>query len=112
GSQTVLPAGIGRRPGRDRAPARLSLDEMPEPNFDRVKVARNPYAKRVAAEGISLAVGRGRPRRGHEVGPTTPKSVRFPPQIWERLETCARAQDISVHAAIRSAVIQWLRHAG
>jgi hypothetical protein len=41
---------------------------MPEVDFAKVQGHRNPYAKRIAKEGISLQVERGRPKRGAEVG--------------------------------------------
>ena len=64
-----------------REPARASLREMPEVNFDKAKVRRNPYALRIPAEGISIHAGRGRPRKGTETGATIPRSVRFPARV-------------------------------
>jgi len=78
-------------------PSRASLREMPEVNFDKAKVRRNPYALRIAAEGISIHVGRGRPRKGTETGPTVPRSVRFPARVWRHLEKRATAQGIPLH---------------
>ena len=46
----------GKKP---RGPSRASLREMPEVNFDKAKARRNPYALRIAEEGISIHVGRG-----------------------------------------------------
>jgi hypothetical protein len=62
----------GKKP---REPSRASLRDIPEVNFDKAKVRRNPYALRVAAEGIAIHVGRGRPRKGTETGPREP--IRF-----------------------------------
>src|SRR5437868_13738451 len=73
----------GKKP---REPSRASLREMPEVNFDKGKVRRNPYALRIAAEGISIHAGRGRPRKGTETGPTVPRSVRFPPECGSILK--------------------------
>src|SRR5687767_14292691 len=69
---------------RHQEPSRRSLREMPEINFAKGRVRRNPYAKRIAAEGITLQVGRGRPKTGKEVGPTVPRSVRFPERVWKQ----------------------------
>src|SRR5467141_4507761 len=80
-----------------REPSRASLREMPEVNFDRTKVRRNPYALRIAKEGISIHAGRGRPRKGTETGPTVPRSVRFPARVWGHLEKRATAQGIPLH---------------
>ena len=95
-----------------KEPSRSSLREMPEVDFSKVRVRRNPYARRIAKEGLSVRVGRGRPKKGTETGPTIPRSVRFPASTWEHLERCARAEGIPVHAALRFAVIEWLNGHG
>ena len=95
----------GRKP---HGPSHASLREMPEVNFDTAKVRRNPYALRVAAEGISIQLGRGRPRKGTESGPTVPRSVRFPARVWRHLERRAKAEGMPLHAALRAAVMAWI----
>ncbi len=95
----------GKKP---REPSRASLRQMPEVNFDKAKVRRNPYTLRIAREGISIHAGRGRPRKGTETGPTIPRSVRFPAKVWKHLESRARAEGIPLHAAVRAAVMAWL----
>jgi hypothetical protein len=58
-----------KAPGKKhREPSRASLRDMPEVDFAKVKARRNPYASRVAADRISIHVGRGRPRKGTETG--------------------------------------------
>jgi len=64
---------------RQREPSKASLREMPEVDFSGARVRRNPYAKRIKAEGLVVQVGRGRPQKLLEVGGTVPRSVRFPP---------------------------------
>ena len=91
-----------------RGPSRVSLREMPEVNFDKAKVRPNQYALRIAAEGISIHAGRGRPRKGTETGPTVPRSVRFPTRVWRHLEKRAKAEGIPLHAALRAAVMAWI----
>ncbi len=95
----------GKKP---REPTRVSLREMPEVDFDKAKVRRNPYALRIAKEGISIHAGRGRPKKGTETGPTVPRSVRFPARVWRHLEKRAKAQGIPLHAALRAAVMAWI----
>ena len=98
-----------KTPGKKlRGPSRASLREMPEVNFDKAKVRRNPYAARFAAERISIHVGRGRPTKGMETGPTVPRSVRFPTRVWRHLEKRAKAEGIPLHAALRAAVMAWI----
>ncbi len=88
----------GKKP---REPTRVSLHEMPEVDFDKAKVRRNPYALRIAKEGISI-------HAGTETGPTVPRSVRFPARVWRHLEKRAKAQGIPLHAALRAAVMAWI----
>jgi hypothetical protein len=93
---------------KTRRPSRAALREMPEVNFDKARVRRNPYAARIAKEGISIHAGRGRPRKGTENGPSIPRSVRFPAKVWTHLERRAKAQGMPLHAALRAAVLAWI----
>ena len=94
-----------------REPARWSLREMPEVDFCKARVKRNPYARRIAEEGLVVQVGRGRPKPLLEAGGTTPRSVRFPAHIWALLERRAKAKGITLHAALREAILEWARRA-
>jgi hypothetical protein len=92
-----------------REPSRRSLREMPEVDFRKVRVKRNPYARRITEEGLVIQVGRGRPKRLLEAGGTTPRSVRFPESIWTLLERRAKARGLTLHAALREAILEWAR---
>jgi hypothetical protein len=94
-----------------REPSKRSLREMPEVDFRTASVRRNPYAGRIASGGLIVQVGRGRPKRLLESGGTTPRSVRFPDEIWALLEKRARAKGLTLHAALRQAILEWVRHA-
>src|SRR4051812_16253022 len=94
---------------KGREPSRASLREIPEVDFARARP--NPYALRIAKEGISIHAGRGRPRKGTETGPTIPRSVRFPASVWRHLEKRAKAEGIPLHAALRAAVMAWVNGA-
>jgi hypothetical protein len=105
---------------RTREPSALSLKEMPEMDFSKVKVTRNPYAERIAKTGIEIVVpgkktkkiiirsGRGRPDKAKEIGKTVPRSVRFPGDIWNELEKKAKAQGKTLHEVLREAILEWL----
>lgn len=95
---------------RRREPSAASLREIPAVNFGRAQVRRNPYAARVAAEGI-VHVGRGRPKKGTETGPTVPRSVRFSAQLWKMLEAKAKAEGLTLHSALRAAILEWANRA-
>ncbi len=93
----------------ERGPSKRSSREMPEVDFRKARVKRNPYARRIATEGLVVQVGRGRPKRLHESGGTTPRSVRFPDAIWALLEERAKARKLTLHAALREAILEWAR---
>jgi hypothetical protein len=96
---------------RQQGPSKRSLREIPEVDFRTQRVRRNPYARRIALEGLVVQVGRGRPRRLLESGRTTPRSVRFSEAIWELLEKRAKARKLTLHAALRQAILEWARNA-
>ncbi|MBP9113264.1 MAG: ribbon-helix-helix protein, CopG family [Polyangiaceae bacterium] len=48
---------------------------------------------------------KGRPRKHEEVGGTSPRSVRF--SVWKLIEARAKQRGISVHAALREAILEW-----
>jgi hypothetical protein len=103
--------GMKKKVTRPREPSAASLRESPEVDFGRARVRRHPYAARVAAEGI-VPVGRGRPKKGTErTGPTVPRSVRFPAHLWKLLETKAKAEGLTLHSALRAAILEWARRA-
>jgi hypothetical protein len=92
-------------------PSAASLREIPEIDFSKARVHPNPYAARIAKEGIVVQVGRGRPKRILEVGGTRPRSVRFPTTVWKEIEARARIRGLTVHAALREAILAWLQAA-
>jgi len=87
-------------------PSPESLAAIPEIDFARA--SRNPYAERLARDLQALGAGRGRPRAGEEVGPTTVRSIRLPARIWEAIEAEAAARKLTVHAILRAALAKFL----
>ncbi len=96
---------------RHTAPSRASLKEIPEIDFTKARTRKNPYAARIAKQGLVVQVGRGRPKKLLEVGGTRPRSVRFPDTIWVLVEKQAKAKGLTVHAAMREAIVAWLKSA-
>ncbi len=92
---------------KHREPSRASLEEIPPMDFS--KARRNPYAKKIAEQGITVQVGKGRPRKVLEVGGTQPRSVRFPDAVWKRIEKRAQQRGMTLHAALREAILAWLK---
>jgi hypothetical protein len=89
-----------------REPSRASLREIPEIDFRTMKARPNPYAAVLAAQDV-VHFRVGRPSKGMETGPTEPRSVRFPSAVWKRLEARARAEGMTLHAALRAAILEW-----
>ncbi|MCE9572847.1 MAG: ribbon-helix-helix domain-containing protein [Deltaproteobacteria bacterium] len=85
-------------------PSARSLAEMPEADFARARVRRNPYVSRAAEASTHLQYGKGRPRRGDEVGPTIARSIRLPAAMWAALEAEARQRKSTVHALVRELI--------
>jgi hypothetical protein len=79
--------------------SKASLREIPEVDFSKYRTRRNRY------------VGRGRPKRMLEVGGTIPRSVRFPATVWAELEKRAQKKGLTLHAALREAILAWLKRA-
>jgi hypothetical protein len=92
-------------------PSKASLREMPEVDFSRARVRPNPYAAGIAKEGITVQIGKGRPTKLAEVGGTSPRSVRFPDEIWKLIEARAKKKGITLHAALRQAILEWIERA-
>jgi hypothetical protein len=66
---------------------------------------------RIAKDGITVQVGRGRPKKLAEVGETSPRSVRFPDEVWRVLEARAKKRGLTLHAALREAILAWIERA-
>jgi hypothetical protein len=89
-------------------PSARSLADVPEVDLAREQARRNPYALRARQALAQLKAGRGRPKRGEEIGPTPARSIRLPMPVWEALEEAARNADTTVHALLRLAVTHLL----
>jgi len=99
------------RTTKQREPSKASLREIPEIDFAKATVRKNPYANRIAKEGFTVRVGRGRPTKADQVGGTAPRSVRFPDDVWKELEQQAKRRGLTLHAALREAILTWLKRA-
>lgn len=51
---------------------------------------------------------RGRPAKGVAVEPVEVKAVKMPPAFWKALEVAARKHGLTLHAAMRTALVEWL----
>jgi hypothetical protein len=106
-ARSVKPTKKTARSRRATEPSTASLRQIPEMDVEQA-VRRNPYAARIARDGYSVHILRGRPRKGTETGPTVTKSVRLPPEVWSRLHERAEAAGIPLHALLRQALLAWL----
>ena len=51
----------------------------------------------------------GRPRRGEKREPTKTRSIRLAEKIWALADKQAKAEGLSTNAAIRTAIMIWLK---
>lgn len=87
-------------------PSAASLAEILEVNLA-TAARRLPASRRLPAP-VVVQIGKGRPRRGDEVGPTTVRSVRLPAAMWRSLEQTARRTKMTVHGVLRTAIVSYL----
>lgn len=101
-----------------KVPSKASLREMPERRGG-VKAKRNKFAARIAKEGGLtyqvdgeeprwIPLPKGRPKKGVEVEHSTPRSVRLPDSVWERLQAHAKDRGVGVHTLLRELVAAYL----
>jgi hypothetical protein len=69
-------------------------------DFTAYRIRRNPYAARIAREGVEIA---------HD-GPSRKSLREMPEAVWKVLENEARARATSVHALLREIVLTHLTH--
>lgn len=69
----------------------------------------NPYFDS-ARKKVKIHRHQGRPRKGTApIGPTEVKSIRLPREVWEQVDEQARREKKTRHAAMREAVLIWLK---
>ena len=75
-----------------------------EANFDKEAAwAEANYGPHVKGR----ITGRGRPRKGVEIEPTVPHSIRIQPSLWGAVKVIAKNLGISTNAAFQIAVSEW-----
>jgi hypothetical protein len=102
-------------------PSAASLREMPEVDFSKAKKSgRGHYhRKAVAAGGYGdgpdgkrwVPLTPGRPPKGIDAEATSPKSIRLPEGLWERLDREAKKRGTTRHRLLRELIAAWLERA-
>lgn len=82
----------------------LKVDRQVTPG----KKPRNPYYNKFKDEGICI-IRPGRPKQGEIREPTKTRSIRLPIKIWALADEQAKAERLSTNAAIRMAILIWLK---
>lgn len=57
---------------------------------------------------IRIRIVPGRPPKGEEA-PVTPKVLKMPPAFWDEMAKLASGDGLSLHAAMRQAVLKWAK---
>ena len=52
---------------------------------------------------------KGRPRKGTDSSPVQPRVVKMPPAFWKAMAELAQEQGLTLHAAMREALLAWAR---
>jgi len=89
-------------------PSAAALTEMPEVDFDRARVRPNKFAIQAGKVASRIQHGKGRPRKGDEVGITPARSLRLPETVWRALEREAQERVTTVHAILRELVVTYV----
>jgi hypothetical protein len=105
---------------RSASKTQRALKEMPEVDFTKsVPLGRGLYAGKIARDGgyyvqpagepaRFVQTRQGRPKKSEPKATTQTKNVRLPPELWAAIERIANGQGLSLHAAMRQAMIEWL----
>jgi hypothetical protein len=89
-------------------PSAGALAEMPEVDFNRARVRPNKFAIQAGKAASKIQHGKGRPRKGDEVGVTPARSLRLPDTVWRALEREAHERVTTVHALLRELVVTYV----
>ena len=57
-------------------------------------------------DGVRIRIKPGRPPKGEEA-PVQVKAVKMPAAFWDRFQAQAQAAGLTLHAAMRDALIEW-----
>jgi hypothetical protein len=95
-------------------PNTLAIEELQARYFESVKECEEEYGPDVPSIYLHLLPRRGRPKANEAVAPVQTKSVKMPPAFWNQFQTLSRSKGMTIHAAIRSALLEWVErnHAG
>jgi hypothetical protein len=96
-----------RKPKRQTGPSKASLDEIPEMDVKRGLRDPDRFAKSIAEHGFILHTRPGRPKRDEAGGHSSTRTVRFPDAVWDEVQRLAERDGLSMHAAIRQAILNW-----
>ena len=73
---------------------------------DRAVIPGPHSLNRFTEGGVRIRIKPGRPPKGKEA-PIRVKAVKMPVAFWETFESQAEASGLTLHAAMRSALLEW-----
>ena len=78
-------------------------------NYDQiVKEAEEEFGPHVPPLILPYLPSRGRPRSGEPVELVKTKSIKMTPVFWEEMQGLASLKGLTVHTAMRTALIEWV----
>jgi hypothetical protein len=95
-------------------PSAPTIGEMQARQAQTAKEVEAEYGPHVPSIYLHLLPRRGRPKVGEPQEPVQTKSVRMPPVFWDEFRELAGKDGMTLHAAIRSALVDWVekKHVG
>jgi hypothetical protein len=96
-----------KRAKKHEEPSAESLREIPPIDFSKtVHFGRGPEALQRGLEWARAR--RGRPPKGETAEGTRTKTIRFPEKLLTELERTAEKRGVTLHAAMREAITEWI----
>ncbi|MCL1908969.1 MAG: ribbon-helix-helix domain-containing protein [Holophagaceae bacterium] len=108
---TTLPGNITLHEAIRRAkadPNALTIEQLSARYEQSVREAEEEYGPHVPSLILHRLPQRGRPKNGKPVEPVKTKSVRMPPAFWDEMQRLASIEGLTVHSAMRTAMIEWV----
>jgi len=86
--------------GRDRG---MPLSEIGKAYEADVEALEREFGPQVP----SFLCRKGRPRKGVAIAPVQPRVVKMPPVFWKTMGALAEEAGLTLHAAMREALMKW-----
>ncbi|MCL1894612.1 MAG: hypothetical protein FWG02_10365 [Holophagaceae bacterium] len=84
-----------------------TVEELQSRYWESVKEAEEEFPPDGPPIYLHLKPQRGRPKNGESVKPAKTKSVKMPPAFWDDFQGIASNEGLTLHSAMRAALVEW-----